>query len=88
MEIAVADQADKPVAQILALEQHENDDDDDQASRCQRADQRSDDVLQDLERSLSRDDLDGNRLAPGLVCRWRRHVLFVDLLTDTLDHPA
>ena len=79
----------KPVAQILALEQHEDDHDDDQASRRQRADQWSDNVLQDLKRSLTRDDLDRYRLTPRLVSRRRRrHVLLVDLLTDTFYHTT
>ena len=56
----------------------------------ERADQRADDVLQDLERPLARDDLDRHRLALWLVgsgCR-QRSVLPVDLLADTLDHVA
>ncbi len=90
VKVTITDKPDEAVAQILPLEQHEYDDNDNQSGRSERADQRADYVLQDFERFFARDDLDGHRLTLRFVRGGsrQRSVLLVDLLTDTLDHAA
>ncbi len=54
VQVARAEQADQPVAQILALQQDEDGDDEDDRGREQRAYHRHQDALRDLKRGQGR----------------------------------
>ena len=80
VQIAGAEQPDEAVAQVLPLQQHEHNKDDDDACGCQRLDQGSDDRLQHLQRrgvglsDLNRDGIrfGGFRFERGVLLLFRR----------------
>jgi len=53
VKVSVADQPYEAIAKVLALGQHENDDDNDEPRRRQGTDKRCEQVLQDLERPFA-----------------------------------